>query len=99
MQVTSFQKLLDNLLEKPALWRVFCYINSVLKSSFLIGFLIANSFLLNAQSINVKNIDITPATIDFNDETNDLTVVENGNTEQEKVDVIEEEEENDGASA
>ena len=58
MQVTSFQKLLDNLLEKPALWRVFCYINYVLKSSFLIVFLIANSFLLNAQSIDVKNIEI-----------------------------------------
>ena len=49
--------------------------------------------------LNVKNIDITPATIDFNDETNDLTVVENGNTEQEKVDVIEEEEEDDGIDA
>ena len=49
--------------------------------------------------LNVKNIDITPATIDFNDETNDLTVVENGNTEQEKVDVIVEEEEDDGIDA
>ena len=49
--------------------------------------------------LNVKNIDITPATIDFNDQTNDLTVEENGNTEQEKVDVIEEEEEDDGIDA
>ena len=49
--------------------------------------------------LNVKNIDITTATIDFNDETNDLTVEENGNTEQEKVDVIEEEEEDDGIDA
>ena len=58
MQVISFQKLLDNLLEKPALWRFFCYIKIVLKSSFSIVFFIVSSFLINAQSIDVKNIEI-----------------------------------------
>ena len=66
MQVISFQKLLDNLLEKPALWRVFCYIKIVLKNEYLIVYLLINSFLISAKNINVNNIDIVRDSLEGN---------------------------------